>query len=151
MLSPDVHCQMLNDQTRDRNAIIMDAFKSFVTTFTAITGGSVALRVSSYPVNDGTVFLANLLVILCGIASAIIIADNYRAWYQYRKRLNEIAGIAESGEPVIPAPKLWSSIRVEVAMLLVILVTCLLFLAYNPLRVPATPPAPNTAAAASAK
>ena len=151
MLSQDVHCQMLNDQTRDRNAIIMDAFKSFITTFTAITGGSVALRASSYPVNEGTVFLANLLVMLCGIASAIIIADNYRAWYQYRKRLNEIAGIAESGEPVIPAPKLWSSIRVEVAMLLVILVTCLLFMAYNPLRVPVVAPVTGNAAAAGVK
>lgn len=151
MLNQDVHCQMLNDQTRDRNAIIMDAFKSFVTTFAAITAGSVALRASSYPISGETVILANLLVILCGIASAIIIADNYRAWYQYRKKLTEVAGTTATGEAVIPQPNLWSSVRVEAAMLLVILVTCLLFMAYNPLRVPMAPPTTSSAAAAGAK
>ena len=134
MLDTNTHCQMLTEHIRDRNATITDAFKSFVSTFTAIVGGSVALKASAYPVTASTVTLANFLVLLSGLAAIIIIADNYRAWFQYRLVLANVAGATEGGQNIVPPPRFWTSARVEFLMVAVIVVTCLLFLIYNPLR-----------------
>jgi hypothetical protein len=132
MLSVDKHCEMLTDQIRDRNKHIMNAFKLYVQMFSAIVGGSVALRLQSagkVPVSFS--WLVDALALLVFLITAVIISDNVRGWHEYRQRLSEIAGRDRNHNPIVPLPTLWKSKRVEVGMIGVMAISLVAFWLFN--------------------
>ena len=135
-LSVDKHCEMLTAHIRDRNAAIMDGFKLYVQMFSAVVGGAVVLRLQYGP--DIPSLFAGLSDALAGLIflmGAVIILENVRSWYDFRKALSDVAGTNKSRRRIVPAPKVWKSMRIELVMLAVMAIAWLAFYLFNPLRV----------------
>ena|SRR5262249_54104793 len=133
MLSVEKHCEMLSANVRDRIAAMFEGFKLFVQLFSALVGGAVVLRLQ-YPkgIPASFVTLSNLLAILITIAGVIMVGDALRSWHGHRQKLSELAGKDTAGNDVIP-PARWHPSSAWF-MLLAMLVACVLFWLFNPLR-----------------
>jgi len=64
MLNPAIHCQTLNEQLRDRNKFVMDAFRLYVQMFSLVAGGAafIAIRPERPPTSFAG--LADVLAVL---------------------------------------------------------------------------------------
>lgn len=135
-LSTDAHCAMLTEHIRDRHVRIMDGFKLFVQMFSAIVAGAVTLRLQYGEASaDRFAVLADALVGLVALAAAVIIADNTRAWRDYRLKLSQVAGESADGTLLIEAPNMRKALRIEAMMFLAIAIATIGFWVFNPLRV----------------
>ena len=135
MLTRDTHCELLVDQIRDKISHILEGFKLYAQLFSAIVAGSVTLKLQYAGQNVSQYArLADALVTLVGVVSAVIIIDNIRSWKLLRDRLSELAGIDEEGKLVVPPPRIMTSIKAQGLMLIIILITTAGFWCFNPLR-----------------
>ena len=114
-----------------------DGFKLFVQLFSAIVGGSIALRLSASvgqpKLLTNVAPLAVGLVVFVGLASAGLIADRFRSFLRQRWRLTELAGKDSNDADVVPLPDYQSWITI-IIMEIVIAGSVLAFWYYNPLR-----------------
>jgi hypothetical protein len=141
-LSIDKHCEMLTYHIRDRTSAIMDGFKLYVQMFSALAGGSVLLQLQfGNKIPPNFVTLADALAVLIFLMAVIIILENLRSWFQYRKALSEVAGLNPSihaphtqRQPIIPLPNIWKANKMESVMLLVMVCSLIGFCYYNPLQ-----------------
>jgi hypothetical protein len=133
MLTPETHCEILSAGVRDRLASISNGFRLFVQLFSALVGGAVALRLQyAEDIPASFVTLSDYLAVLIPIAATILVGDAFQSWLGYRKKLSEVAGKDEEGKNIIPPPRWWpSSVWF---MFLVMLISCVLFVWFNPLR-----------------
>lgn len=135
MLSDDKHCELLTDHIRDRNTFIMDSFKLFVQMFTALVGGSAAIRLQYYQsAPKSFAWLADGLGLLIFVITTFVILENLRAWHDLRERLSEVAGLDDRGNHIIRPPHAWWGNRVEILMLVVMAASVVAFWTFNPLR-----------------
>ena len=134
-LSIDKHCEMLTAHIRDRNSAISDGFKLFAQMFSTLVGGAVIARLQ-YGTKIPAQFanLADALAALIVCVCAIIILENVRSWYQYRKVLSDIAGQDEGGRPIVPPPRLFAAARIESVMIAVMIAAWVMFYLFNPLQ-----------------
>jgi hypothetical protein len=136
MLSVDKHCEMLTNHICDRHNLIMEGFKLYVQMFSAIVGGTVALRLQfGDEIPRAFATLADALAVLIFVASALITLENLRGWYGYRETLTKVAGTDEAGAPIVPAPHLLKAGRVATGMIVAMAVAWIAFYAFNPLRI----------------
>jgi len=96
---------MLSEAMRDKSKAMTDAFKHFVQTFSALIGGGIALRLA-YGADKMKAYetIFNWLLALGGLVFIILIIENHRSWLGYRRKLHEIAGRDQSGNPLVSAP-----------------------------------------------
>ena len=135
MLGDNTHCALLFDQIRDKVNHIMDGFKLFVQMFSAIIAGAVTLRLQFGPeLSSEFSIAADALVFLVAAMTAAAILDNIRSWNALRQRVSEVAGVHESGAPIISHPDVYASFRVQGLMLIVVTITTIGFWIFNPLR-----------------
>lgn len=90
MLNDETHCQMLSATLIDRSASLRSNFRMFIQLFSALVGGSAALRLQ-YGALIYFAILANILAILITSGCAFLICDAFRSWRGYRCKLTEVA------------------------------------------------------------
>jgi hypothetical protein len=135
-LSNEKHCEMLSANARVALDAMRGGFKMFVQLFSAIVGGSIALRLAG---SDQAKLLAAVapladgLVVFVGAVSVLLIADSFRSFWGHRKKLTEVAGKNPNRKDVVPAPTFLSGISVTI-MGIVIVVCIVAFIRWNPLR-----------------
>ena len=136
-LNNEKHCEMLGANARVAGDAMRDGFKLFVQLFSAIVGGSIALRLSASvgqpKLLTNVAPLAVGLVVFVGLASAGLIADSFRSFLRQRWRLTELAGKDSNDADVVPLPDYQSWITI-IIMEIVIAGSVLAFWYYNPLR-----------------
>src|SRR6185295_15159586 len=104
-LSNEKHCEMLSDTIRDKSAAMNDGFKLFIQMFSSVVGGSVLLRVQyGEKIPHAFINLSNVIAVMVVITTGIIILDQYRSWYGYRRTLSVVAGKDHRAKPLIPKP-----------------------------------------------
>jgi hypothetical protein len=133
-LSVDKHCEMLTAHIRDRSAAITEGFKLFIQMFSAVVGGALLLRLQYPKIAPCFALLADALTGLIFVMGVVIILENVRSWYEYRKVLSDVAGNDESGKRIIPGPLPWKAVRIETVMITVMIIAWLAFCWFNPLR-----------------
>jgi len=133
MLNPAIHCQTLNEQLRDRNKFVMDAFRLYVQMFSLVAGGAafIAIRPERPPTSFAG--LADVLAVLIFIITITLILENSRSWTEYRQRLSELAGKTRGAKLVIPEPKPLHARRADIVMMSAMAISLVLFLLFNPL------------------
>jgi hypothetical protein len=135
MLEPGKHCELLTQHIRDRNDHIVDGFKLFVQMFTALVGGSVAIRLQyGAKLPQSLALLGDTLAGLIFVATIVLIVDNVRARYGLRNKLSAVAGMDGRGNHIIPLPRPWWTARAEIVMVSVVSVAVIVFWTFNPLR-----------------
>lgn len=142
-LSVDKHCEMITAHIRDRNTMIMDSFKLFVQMFSALVGGAVIVRLQYPGPAESFAYPAVGIGLLIYVISLVMIWENIRSWYQYRIKLSNEAG-RRRGRLIVPLPKLWRAIWIELVMTVLMTVSLAAFWYFNPLTWPlATSQIPN--------
>ena len=133
-LSVDKHCEILTSHMRDRISSMRGGFKNFIQMYSAIVGGVVVLSLQyrdKIPPSFET--LSNILISLVYFMATIHIVEELCSWYRLRKKLSAIAGMDQFHKPLIPFPKIWPSMIIELAMLAVMLIAFVVFYMFNPL------------------
>jgi hypothetical protein len=137
MLSTDKHYEMLSHNVRHTSAGMYDSFKLFIQMFSGVVGGSVLLRTQATlpslraSIADLSVVLAAMIV----IAVAVMLIDQYRLWFGYRRALSKVAGIDEGGNSIAEPDPVTS--RITLAVMIISMVFSLVgFIIFNPLRIP---------------
>jgi hypothetical protein len=135
-LDNDKHCEMLGANARVAGDAMRDGFKLFVQLFSAIVGGSIALRLSA-SVGQAKL-LTNLaplvayLVIFVGIVSGLLIADSFRSWLRNRTTLTTAAG--KRKDKYVVQELDWQS-WITITFMEIVIAACVwAFWIYNPLR-----------------
>ena len=135
-ISTDKDCELLTARLQAQETFIYGGFKLFVQMFSALVGGSVAVRLQyKGQVPTAFVHLSNWLAFLIVGASVIIILDAYRSWYGYRKTLSSVAG-TKSGKAIIKKPDLSTASTTPCIMVLVMVAAFLGYVLFNPLSIP---------------
>jgi uncharacterized membrane protein len=121
--------EYLTSHLRYINEKIYQSFTLFIKLATTVVGGVFFLHWKLLPCDDKRFSLsaaANLLFVLISFSMIVLILNNLRSWYGYRKRLSK-------QYPNIPNDKnIWRWVT-EAVMCLVIVITCIVFIKYNPL------------------
>ena len=129
-LDNDKHCEMLAANARVAADAMRDGFKTFVQMFSAIVGGSIALRLASSPEQQKLLTdiapLATALVVFLGLVSVGLIADSFRSFLRHRTKLNTVSG------NVVDLPDAQSGITIAI-MVIVIVVCMVAFWCLNPI------------------
>jgi len=134
-LSTDKHCELLSANVRERSASIYEGFKLFVQLFSALVGGAVIIRLQ-HPKDLPTSFvtLSNALALLITFAGVILVTNGLWAWWGHRKKLSEVAGKDETGNAIIPPPRIGLGQVSVWIMIFVMVISCVVFWWFNPLR-----------------
>ena len=134
-ISNDKHYEYVSAQARYHIDKMTLLFNFAVKGFSAVIGGSVWLSVSHNIVPNRAkeyAMLSNVLMWSILIVSIIMILDNFRSWYGYRKAQSKVAGKSVTGEPIVPGPRVFPAIITEIGMIIIMLVICLCFTTFNP-------------------
>jgi UDP-N-acetylmuramyl pentapeptide phosphotransferase/UDP-N-acetylglucosamine-1-phosphate transferase len=116
------HLEYLNEK-------IIQFFTLFIKLATAIVGGVFFIHWKLPPQDDKRVSLASAadwLFILVTVSMILLIVNNLRSWFKYRKTLSE-------QYPKIPNDKNIMRWLTEVIMCIVIAIACIGFIIFNPL------------------
>jgi hypothetical protein len=119
---------------RNRNAL--DAFKLFISLYSAIVGGSIWLSIqadknsSSY---SSYGWLSNGAVALLTIVAVVLVFEAKRGWWGYRKAQSKLVGKTADGNYRIPLPKLFPTALTEGVMVLSMVAAGVGFIMFNPL------------------
>jgi len=141
------HYDNITNHLRYLNDKIVDAFNQFITLTTAIVGGAIYLETTLDAADarrNGLRYSAIALLVVVGIASAVLMWANDKSWHAYREKLSQLF-------PEIDPPKKVTRKTAERLMYLLIVVTCLGFIFANPLVSPkpaSTSPSSNQPTAA---
>ena len=109
----------------------VDAFKMFTKLFSAIVGGSILLSTQQTigPESARTyAHLADALVFLVTLISGVMIVEDYRAWWGFRRAQTTLV-------PHVPPPS-WRARVTEWVMILCMVLGCGLFWWFNPFTLP---------------
>lgn len=125
----DKQYEHLTSHLRYISEKIYQSFTLFIKLTTTIVGGVFFLH-WKLPLEDpkrlSLSTATDLLFVLICISIIVLILNNLRSWYGYRKRLSE-------QYPEIKNDKnIWRSLT-EAVMCIFIIITCIGFLVYNPL------------------
>ena len=119
----------LTSHLRYINEKIYQSFTLFIKLTSTVVGGVFFLHWKlslEDPKRCSFSTATDLLFILISTSMIVLILNNLRSWYNYRKRLSE-------EYPAIPNDKnIWRSVT-EAVMCIVIVITCIAFLIFNPL------------------
>ena len=129
IVSPDVEYKELKEHLRYLNEKIIEAFSLFIKLATAIVGGAFFLHWKLAMDDPQRYLLArglNALLIVVGIAMALIILNNLWAWFGYRRTLSERF-------PDIPFSYGLRTFLAEALMVILTLTTAIGFTVFNPL------------------
>jgi hypothetical protein len=134
MISPDTEFNNVSTHVRYLNEKMIEAFKLFVSLFSAIVGGSIWLSAGEMPAEtrNNYYWLSNVLVGLLTIVTVVMIAEYLRSWHQYRHAMSRLGGLDSNGEPKIPPPRTVRASVVEACMMITALILAVLFWYYNP-------------------
>ena len=125
-------CEMIAE--RNRNAL--DAFKLFISLYSAIVGGTIWLSIQLKAFAHSYETLSNGVVLLVAVVAIILIVEAKRGWWGYRKKQSELVGKTDDGQYRIPPPKLFPTALTEGAMVLCIAAATIGFVLCNPLHPP---------------
>lgn len=134
MISAEKQYEFVTSQIAAHVERWMDAFKLFIQLFSAIIGGSIWLstQVKLPPTAIPTyIRLSDTLVGLVTVITIVMVCENLRGWFSYRKTQSKLVGKDGSGKYLVPMPKCQSH-RSEGLMILVMLIACGLFFTFNP-------------------
>ena len=119
----------LTNHLRYINEKIYQSFTLFIKLAGTVVGGVFFLH-WKLPLEDSKrcslSIATDLLFILISTSMIVLILNNLRSWYGYRKRLSE-------QYPAIPNKKNVSRWITEAVMCIVIVMTCIVFVKFNPL------------------
>jgi hypothetical protein len=117
---------------RNRNAL--DAFKLFISLYSAIVGGAIwiSTQATNFPASYGT--LSSVIVALVTVVAVILVVEAKRGWWGYRKAQSELVGRNADGKYRIPLPTAFPTVLTEGAMVACMLLACGFFIRFNPLQ-----------------
>ncbi len=123
-------CEMIAE--RNRNAL--DAFKIFISLYSAIIGGVIWLSTQTAQPLPSYGLLSTGVVFLITFVAVIHVIEAKRGWWGYRKAQSELVGKNKDGKYRIPPPKLFPTVLTEGAMITAMLVAAAGFYWFNPLQ-----------------
>jgi hypothetical protein len=123
----------LSDMIADRNRNAIDAFKLFISLYSAIVGGTIWLSAQSTKVLASFEPLSNHAVELVTSVAILMVYEAKRGWWGYRKTQSKLAGKTTDGKHRIPPPKL-RAVLTEVVIAICMIIACWQFIQFNPLH-----------------
>jgi hypothetical protein len=134
MISDEELYKTLCDMLAERNRNALDAFKLFISLYSAIVGGAIWLstQATKMPVSYGR--LSTGVVILVTFVAIVLVIEAKRGWWGYRKAQSELVGKNDQGKYRIPPPKLFPTVITEGAMVIAMAVAGFGFYWFNPLQ-----------------
>ena len=120
------------------NGRIMEAFKLYIQLMTLVVGGCVYLSIMpNGPAPEKLHKLATLADGLVGFVTFIalvMVLENVRGWFGYRKAQSRLGGLDLNGKPHIPWPRKFRASLLEGVMMLGMVVAAVGFYYFNPLK-----------------
>jgi hypothetical protein len=128
MIKPEKQYEYLTTQIGQHPERRLAIFKLFIQTFAAIVAGSVYLAVNIERDAQTGIYLALLSggigLLLAAVCCAMIWA-NLRTWFRHREAQSKLAASA-------PKPKYTTFAYIEFAMMFGLILSAVLFIAFNP-------------------
>lgn len=134
MITDEMLYKSLSDMIAERNRNALDAFKLFISLYSAIVGGTIWLSTQATKAQASFEWLSSGVVVLVTLVAIVLVIEAKRGWWGYRKAQSELVGRTENGKYRIPPPKLFPTVLTEGAMVAAMLFAAIGFLCFNPLR-----------------
>jgi hypothetical protein len=133
MITDEQLYKTLSEMIAERNKNALDAFKLFISLYSAIVGGAIWLSTQTARNLPSYERLSSGVVLLVTLVAIVLVIEAKRGWWGYRKAQSDLVGKTEDGKYRIPPPNLFPTVLTEGAMVVAMLIAALGFLCFNPL------------------
>lgn len=134
MISDEQLYKTLSEMIAERNKNALDAFKLFISLYSAIVGGSIWLSTQANRNLPAYGRLSSGVILLVTLVAVVLVIEAKRGWWGYRKAQSELVGKNETGRYRVPPPKIFPTILTEGAMVIAMVLAAAGFLWFNPLE-----------------
>jgi hypothetical protein len=134
MITDEQLYKSLSDMIAERNRNALDAFKLFISLYSAIVGGTIWLSTQTPTcVPPSYEWLSSAAAGLLTVVTIVLVYEAKRGWWGYRKAQSELVGKTANGKYRIPPPKLFPTVLTEGVMVICMAVAGIAFILFNPL------------------
>lgn len=135
MIDDELLYKSLSEMIAERNRNALDAFKLFISLYSAIVGGAIWLRLqATKPMPTSFEWLSEGVVFLVTAVAILLVVEAKRGWWGYRKAQSELVGKNNEGKYRVPPPKLFPTVLTEGAMVVCMALAAIGFWFLNPLH-----------------